>query len=86
MQHIFPTKEQCNEYNDRQIHMLSSALNPAYYIVADDTPAQKDIPEDDSSCGGLPKTIKAYLGARVMLLRNIETKTGLVNGAPRKNC
>ena len=83
-QHLFPTMKQCREHNDRQINTYSSASNPAFTIVANDNPTQADIPEDDSSCGGLPKNIKACLGTRVMLLRNIETTTGLVNGAQGK--
>jgi len=39
------------------------------------------VPTDDSVCGGLPHTLSLVPGTRVMLLRNIMTTEGLVNGA-----
>ena len=40
-----------------------------------------EIPDDDQKCAGIPKTLELAVNARVMLVRNIETQRGLVNGA-----
>lgn len=39
------------------------------------------IPEDDREAGGLPNKITVSKGTRIMLIRNINTPEGLVNGA-----
>ena len=39
------------------------------------------IPEDDRDAGGLPRILTISKGTRIMLIRNIFTKEGLVNGA-----
>ena len=39
------------------------------------------IPDDDRNAGGLPQFLKVSKGTRIMLIRNIYTKRGLVNGA-----
>jgi len=39
------------------------------------------IPEDDREAGGLPRILKVSKGTRIMLIRNINTPEGLVNGA-----
>ena len=43
--------------------------------------ASEYIPEDDRHAGGLPSSQQISLGTRVMLLRNLLTEEGLVNGA-----
>ncbi|XP_053389653.1 ATP-dependent DNA helicase PIF1-like [Mercenaria mercenaria] len=39
------------------------------------------IPKDDRDAGGLPNILHVSRGTRVMLIRNIATDQGLVNGA-----
>ena len=41
----------------------------------------KHIPEDDRDAGGIPNLLELSVNCRVILLRNIMTETGLVNGA-----
>ena len=77
-QRIYPLKTLCTAYNDRQTQQFTSGIHK---IAAQDDPITSSISDDDSNCGGLPKTLHLGIGSRVMLLRNIETKAGLVNGA-----
>ena len=39
------------------------------------------IPKHDRNAGGLPLTLHISIGTRIMLLRNLLTEEGLVNGA-----
>ena len=39
------------------------------------------IPKDDRDAGGLPRILSLSVGTRVMLIRNIATEQGLINGA-----
>jgi len=71
-------KTLCTAYNDRQTQQLTSGIHK---IAAQDDPITTSISDDDSNCGGLPKTLHLGIGCRVMLLKNIETKAGLVNRA-----
>ena len=80
-QHIFPTKEQCQIHNTKQLQFRTSTQNPIHHIYAIDDPEDEDIPDDDTFCGGLPKKLSLCKNSKVMLLRNIETDKGLVNGA-----
>lgn len=48
---------------------------------ANDEPSSIHISEEESNCWGLCQTLHLGVGSRVMLLRNIETRSGFVNGA-----
>ena len=43
--------------------------------------SEEQIPPDDRNAGGMPHTLRLSVGSRIMLLRNIFTSQGLVNGA-----
>ena len=80
-QHIYPTKEQCKQHNHHRLIEKSKKGRNLYDIIAHDDVPDSEIPSDDTFCGGLPKQITACVNAKVMLLRNISTSDGLVNGA-----
>lgn len=56
-----------------------------YFSTADINPGQNVpnhlIPTDERDAGGLLQTLQISVNARIMLIRNINTKDGLVNGA-----
>ena len=81
MQHIFPTKDQCKNHNNKQLQYRTSRHNPIHDIYAIDYLADEDFPEDDSFCGGLAEKLSLCNGTKVTLLRNLQTDKGLVNGA-----
>ena len=86
--HIYPTRKQVEQYNEQR----QSVLNPcpsviyAFHYFSDQqklTGTKVDdyfIPEDDRDAGSLPNCLHLSVGTRVMLIRNIMTETGLVNG------
>lgn len=85
---LFPTRLQCSEYNSKKLKDLSeqSGTNlikiEAIHFSQNSTIVPNHlIPSDDSECGGLPRVIYFTTNARVMLIRNILTSDGLVNGA-----
>ena len=55
--------------------------NQIYTINAIHDVQDSFIPTDDQKCAGIPKSITMCVNARVMLIRNIDTQNGLVNGA-----
>jgi len=93
---IFPTRKQVKEYNDQRLALLTSTQVSVttYNIIACDTVTsapsyltdeqiQQSKPTDDSDTAGLTETLNLANGSRVMLIQNIYTDEGLVNGAQR---
>ena len=76
------------QYNEEKIQTIISPANPLLTVHATHSTCerlssaelQRVIPDDDNKCGGLPATVQFCIGARVMLLRNIQCSKGLVNG------
>lgn len=87
--HIFPTNKQVIEHNKYLQSLLNSRVHTfmsdhvfSNYDVHPglDVPPEL-IPNDDRHAGGLPQELQVSVGTRVMLLRNLVTNEGLVNGA-----
>lgn len=87
--HLFPKNKDVKNHNRQMQKMVPSqayVVNAVhYYSRSDINPAgevnSKDIPEDDRDAGGLPASLTVSKGTRIMLIRNIYTAHGLVNGA-----
>ena len=78
--HIFPLKKKRDTFNSEQIDELEK-LYPMHTIHAIHDVPDSAVPSDDEKCAGIPRSITIGVNARVMLIRNIDTKNGLVNGA-----
>ena len=87
--HIYPKIKQVLQWNTERQGALckNSVLIHATHIFSDlDSHAgnlapDQFIPTDDRDAGELPKLLQISINSRVMLLRNIMTDKGLVNGA-----
>ncbi len=86
---FYPTLELVKEYNAQ---IQDKLPNTAYEInakhsytgmvsahnhIVDDS----HIPEDDRDAGGLMRSLSVSANTRIMLIRNIDTSSGLINGA-----
>ncbi|MEW8546654.1 MAG: DUF6570 domain-containing protein [Candidatus Thiodiazotropha sp.] len=85
---VYPTLSQVSSFNKKQQNKLSPAfvlINAEHEVHNGQLGINQNIddfiPDDDRNAGGLPKTLTVSVGTRVMLIRNIATDQGLVNGA-----
>ena len=87
--HLFPKVKQVEKHNKKiQKKIDSKTINiRAKHVFSQNDIAKNNevsddlIPKDDRDAGGLPLLLTVSCGTRVMLIRNIYTNQGLVNGA-----
>lgn len=88
--HVFPTRSKVNCHNTMKLNELGNnvitRIDAFHFFSQEDKNAfgeveQHLIPVNNRSAGGLQNVLKICKGARVMLIRNIQTDRGLVNGA-----
>lgn len=87
--HMFPTVKAVQQHNQQHqcaLFQEGTTLNAIHYFSSADIAPKENvtselIPDDDRDAGGLPNKLIVSCGTRVMLLRNLAVKQGLVNGA-----
>ena len=89
---LFPTRQSCQDFNSEMLTKLDSELKEIKCVDEVDetkgtfkcskkaTKVMEKLNRDCNMTGGLEAVLKVAVGARVMLHRNIDTRSGLVNG------
>ena len=90
---LFPTRKQCEELNSQMLKCLPSEIKVIKSTDDIDqtfttrnwtkkaTEHLSKLNQDCNMTAGLESNLQLAVGARVMLCKHIDTKTGLVNGA-----
>lgn len=82
MPHVYVTRAKVNDYNVQKLNNLQG--EKTVLSAVDRKPSSLKnfcLADDEKYTGGLPKDITIAIGARVMLLRNVDVSDGLVNGS-----
>lgn len=75
--HIYTTNAEVHQHNHRKLRSLNKAVNKL--SAKHDSSASKTRPSD--TCDHLPAVLYLSIGSSVMLLKNVLTVHGLVNGS-----
>ena len=90
---LFPTRKACDDLNNEMVTRLTSEVHELVCTDEVDETAStrkwnkkatehlEKLNKDCNMTAGLEAKLTLAVGARVMLRRNMDTKTGLVNGA-----
>ena len=88
---LFPKRKACNDLNAKMLSKNASEVHHIYCTDDESTGSRKmtkkvveyldKLNADCNMTAGLEAKLSLAVGAQVMLCRNIDTKTGLVNGA-----
>ena len=90
---LFPTRKACDDFNDAMLSQITSEIHELLCTDEIDKTVTtrkwnkkaadqlERLNHDCNMTAGLQAKLRLAVGARVMLRRNIDTKSGLVNGA-----
>lgn len=89
---IYPTNQQVTDHNNLVLKYYENKSTEMFTIKAQDQivdstrnidsiTLESIIPIDINKTGGLPKELRIFVGAKVMLRSNVNVALGLVNGA-----